>query len=127
MLTKPAAWRRWWDPALPEPARPERFHRSNGTNSGAPPGGTELEGLGGPGDSGGPVFVEVDGQLYLAAISSTLSHKGGGSSGVYGDRERGVRRLLGRLGRWRVGIRWYLFVLLLTPAIAMATEGSTPD
>lgn len=47
---------------------------------------------------------------------------------------RGVRSLLGRLGRWRVGIRWYLFVLLLTPAIAMATVGlhallggSTPD
>lgn len=57
----------------------------------APPGGTELEGLGGPGDSGGPVFVEADGQLYLAAISSTLSHKGGGPSGVYGDRERDAR------------------------------------
>ncbi len=34
------------------------------------PNTTELEGISGPGDSGGPAFIDVDGQKYLAGISS---------------------------------------------------------
>ncbi len=36
---------------------------------------------------------------------------------------RGVRSFLGRFGRWRVGVQWYLFVLLIVPGIMMATVG----
>ena len=45
---------------------------------------------------------------------------------------RGVRRLLGRVLKWRVGIRWYLVVLLvplLVPAgivVSILLGGSTP-
>jgi hypothetical protein len=35
-----------------------------------PPGGIELEGVGGPGDSGGPLLMEKEGQFYLAGVSS---------------------------------------------------------
>lgn len=35
-----------------------------------PPAGTKLEGVGGPGDSGGPLFLEVDDQTYLVGVSS---------------------------------------------------------
>lgn len=46
----------------------------------------------------------------------------------------GVLELLRSLGKWRVGLRWYLFVLLITPALMLATiaitallGGATPD
>jgi len=41
----------------------------------APPAGTDLEGVSGPGDSGGPAFVERDGKRYIAGVSST-NHTG---------------------------------------------------
>ena len=36
----------------------------------APPAGEDLEGISGPGDSGGPAFIEADGRAYVAGISS---------------------------------------------------------
>jgi len=36
----------------------------------APPGGTDLEGISGPGDSGGPALIESDGRTYIVGISS---------------------------------------------------------
>lgn len=36
---------------------------------------------------------------------------------------RGVRRLLGRLVRWRVGLRWYAVALLSVPAIVAVAAG----
>ncbi len=49
------------------------------------PNTTELEGISGPGDSGGPAFIEVNGQKYLAGISSNqLNEQIGIKEGHYG-------------------------------------------
>ncbi len=46
---------------------------------------TEFEGISGPGDSGGPAFIEVNGQKYLAGISSNqLNEQIGVKEGHYG-------------------------------------------
>lgn len=42
----------------------------------APPAGTELEGISGPGDSGGPALLEVGGKLYTLGVSSTNNGRG---------------------------------------------------
>lgn len=47
----------------------------------APPSGSTLEGVGAPGDSGGPAFVEADGRLFLAGVSSASMD---GKPGAYG-------------------------------------------
>jgi len=44
----------------------------------APPDGTDLEGISGPGDSGGPAFVERGGKHAVVGISST-NHSGTGT------------------------------------------------
>jgi len=50
-----------------------------------PPGrGTELEGISGPGDSGGPAFLDVDGQRFLAGVSAWQDNRAQGQAGVYG-------------------------------------------
>lgn len=46
----------------------------------APPFGTELEGITGPGDSGGPAFIERQGKTYIAGVASFNS----------GDAEKGT-------------------------------------
>lgn len=56
----------------------------------APPGGTELEGISGPGDSGGPALLEVDGKLYTLGVSSTNSG-GEGEHCKYGTTETYAR------------------------------------
>lgn len=49
------------------------------------PNSTDLEGISGPGDSGGPAFIEFNGQNYLAGISSNqLSEQIGVKEGHYG-------------------------------------------
>ena len=53
---------------------------------------TEMEGIAGPGDSGGPAFIYINGKAFLAGISggqSTRNTKG--REGVYGVREFYVR------------------------------------
>jgi hypothetical protein len=53
---------------------------------------TELEGISGPGDSGGPAFAEIDGVWYLLGVSSTQSTRAtAGKEGVYGVTEYYVR------------------------------------
>ena len=47
----------------------------------APPEGTSLEGVGGPGDSGGPALVDVGGKWQVAGISSASMD---GKPGQYG-------------------------------------------
>ena len=47
----------------------------------APPGGTDLEGVGGPGDSGGPALVDVGGSWQVAGVSSASMD---GKPGQYG-------------------------------------------
>ena len=47
----------------------------------APPDGTELEGVGGPGDSGGPALIEVSGKWQVAGVSSASMD---GKPGQYG-------------------------------------------
>ena len=49
-----------------------------------PPGGTPLEGISGPGDSGGPALLEKDGTLLIAGISSGQDSRAQGKEGVYG-------------------------------------------
>lgn len=49
------------------------------------PAATALEGISGPGDSGGPAFVERDGTLYVVGVSSGQDSKpAGGKPGRYG-------------------------------------------
>jgi hypothetical protein len=47
----------------------------------APPSGLALEGVGAPGDSGGPALAEVDGRLVLVGVSSASMN---GRPGTYG-------------------------------------------
>lgn len=48
--------------------------------------GTELEGTAGPGDSGGPAFIIIDGKPYMAGISSA-GMPGTSGPGTYGAKE----------------------------------------
>lgn len=56
----------------------------------APPAGTELEGISGPGDSGGPALLDVGGKLYTLGVSSTNSG-GEGVHCTYGTTETYAR------------------------------------
>lgn len=56
----------------------------------APPDGTPLEGVCGGGDSGGPAFIEVQGKLLLAGISS-WQRQSGRPTGFYGCIEHYTR------------------------------------
>ena len=47
----------------------------------APPSGSALEGVGAPGDSGGPAFLEANGRLFVAGVSSASMN---GKPGTYG-------------------------------------------
>lgn len=49
--------------------------------------GNDLETIIGPGDSGGPAFVDINGELLLAGINTFTF---GGESGQFGDRAGGV-------------------------------------
>ncbi len=52
----------------------------------------ELEGISGPGDSGGPALIHVDGELYLAGVSSWQNTAPAyGQEGLYGVIENYVR------------------------------------
>lgn len=51
---------------------------------------TALEGTAGPGDSGGPALIEVDGVPLVAGVSS-LGEPGANGPGTYGAREHYVR------------------------------------
>lgn len=57
----------------------------------APPAGTELEGISGPGDSGGPAFVTNGERTLLVGISSGQDSRATGKEGVYGVTEYYVR------------------------------------
>jgi hypothetical protein len=53
---------------------------------------TEMEGVSGPGDSGGPAFVLEDSKLFLIGVGSTQSTKNTkGVEGVYGVTEQYMR------------------------------------
>lgn len=61
------------------------FQDSFITTFDAPPAGTKLEGATGPGDSGGPAYVEVGGKTYLAGVgSSSTGNADEGPIGKYG-------------------------------------------
>jgi len=57
----------------------------------APPAADDLEGISGPGDSGGPAFLERDGRLWLAGVSSTNHSPGGEEKCTYGTIETYAR------------------------------------
>jgi len=46
---------------------------------------TELEGVSGPGDSGGPAFIDLDDVRYIVGVSS--NQQDNGKEGVYGVTE----------------------------------------
>ncbi|HEV7506021.1 MAG TPA: trypsin-like serine protease [Thermoanaerobaculia bacterium] len=61
------------------------FQDSFITTFDAPPAGTKLEGATGPGDSGGPAYVEVGGKTYLAGVgSNSTGNPDEGPVGKYG-------------------------------------------
>lgn len=50
-----------------------------------PASATDLEGVSGPGDSGGPALIEVDRRVFVAGVSSWQDNRAqGGRQGVYG-------------------------------------------
>lgn len=51
-----------------------------------PPAGTVLEGISGPGDSGGPAYIDKDGKRYIIGVSSSNDGEGNGSC-RYGSKE----------------------------------------
>ncbi len=51
---------------------------------------TELEGVSGPGDSGGPAFLDINGVRYIVGVSSHQMNNGK-TSGVYGVTENYAR------------------------------------
>lgn len=54
----------------------------------APPDGADLEGISGPGDSGGPAYlVKPDGTIFVAGVSSGQDSRKTGKEGVYGVTE----------------------------------------
>jgi hypothetical protein len=57
----------------------------------APPSGTDLEGISGPGDSGGPALLEVGGKLYTLGVSSTNSGRREEEHCKYGTTETYTR------------------------------------
>lgn len=52
----------------------------------APPGGTELEGISGPGDSGGPAILERNGKSFVVGVS-VFGRPGEKGRGTYGAQE----------------------------------------
>lgn len=71
--------------------------------------------LGAPGNTGffgvgGPVFLLGVFAPALVALALT----------AYGEGRAGVVRLLTRIGRWRVGTRWYIFAVGYLAAIKLA-------
>ncbi len=67
------------------------------------PNTTPFEGVSGPGDSGGPAFLEFDATIYLAGISSGQSSRAtGGKPGRYGVVEYYTR--VSSYVRWITGI-----------------------
>lgn len=57
----------------------------------APPSGLELEGIRGPGDSGGPAFEKSAEALVLVGVSSWQDNTAQGAEGLYGVEEHDVR------------------------------------
>ena len=45
---------------------------------------TDLEGISGPGDSGGPAFLTIDGRTSIAGVSSWQDNRKQGKEGLYG-------------------------------------------
>ncbi len=68
----------------------------------AAPGGTDLEGAPGRGDSGGPALIEVEGKRFVAGVSSL------GTDGMAGPGTYGAGDLFGRISTHR---RWLWSVM----------------
>jgi hypothetical protein len=64
---------------------------------------TDLEGIGGPGDSGGPAFMERNGQLYIAGVSSINTRAGAAGPSRY--------RSIESYSRISTNLRWIESVL----------------
>jgi hypothetical protein len=93
----------------------------------APPGGTALEGIGGPGDSGGPMFYEAGGKLYLMGVSSF-------NSGDPADKSDGSYHTLDGMCRISTKRRWIQDTIaadppdtLWSPLKKLKDDGGWPD
>jgi hypothetical protein len=53
----------------------------------APPQAMDLEGISGPGDSGGPALIEVDGKTFVVGVSSANDDRGAAGPCRYGSTE----------------------------------------
>jgi hypothetical protein len=71
-----------------------------------PPEGTDLEGISGPGDSGGPALIERDGKLFTLGVSST------NSGGPEGECRYGTIETYARVSTAR---DWILSVMAADP------------
>jgi hypothetical protein len=103
------------------------FENSLAITFDAPPGGTEMEGIGGPGDSGGPAFYEEGGKLYLLAVSNF-------NSGDVADNTEGKYHTLDGMCRISTKRKWILDTIaadppdsMWTPLKKMKDERAWPD
>jgi hypothetical protein len=79
----------------------------------APPDALELEGISGPGDSGGPAFLETEDGLALVGVSSWQDNREQGTEGVYG-----VKEYYARMSSY---VRWIEETLAARPGPAPRT------
>jgi hypothetical protein len=91
-----------------------------------PPDGTDLEGLAGPGDSGGPALLEQDGKLYLLGVGCFSGAESQETAGRYGTSDHYARVSTRR--------SWILDTIAADPpptiawsAPAKLKDGSWPD
>ena len=82
-----------------------------------PPAGTELEGVSGPGDSGGPALIERGGKLHIAGVSVF------GSRGKYGPQTYGTREAYTRVS---THLDWIRATMSNPPAAAPASLPPPP-
>lgn len=89
-----------------------------------PPGGTELEGIPGAGDSGGPALLEENGELKVAGVSSK-GRPGPEGPGSYGALDYFTR--VSRLADWVDRVLAGRVAPEAEPAGGGARTGSLPD
>lgn len=79
---------------------------------------TDMEGISGPGDSGGPALIEKDSKLYIVGISSNQKT---------GDHKKGTYGVTEYYTRVSTYYNWLLATMKTPPVYNLVVEKSIPD